>query len=279
MNDLARVIEETEPISLNQMNETAALMEREERKYFVPAPLLAEALRRVRGLRVLQIDGMRYHRYTSIYYDTANLLFLRQHVQGRRIRHKVRIRAYASGESFLEVKGKGPRGETVKQRCGLAGAVDLGPMERQFVDDLLRARGGSGALQQVLTTTYTRVTFVMGTDRITCDLDLRFSPAARPEAAGRSLRESRGSRDVLVETKTDSSGRGFDALLRSVGIRPVSMSKYSVGMALTGREVPTNRWSRVLRRQFGHDPGGGRLNVHSLLRRNDTGVTTAIVRS
>jgi hypothetical protein len=36
-------------------------------------------------------------------------------------------------------------------------------------------------------------------------------------------------------------------------VRPVSVSKYCVGVALLHPEVPANPWQRMLRRNFGYD--------------------------
>lgn len=276
MSTFPEIVAAAEPISLAELNSTAALMSRSEQKYFVPPDLLAQILTDLGGVKVLQIDGVRHHEYSSVYFDTGNLLFFRQHVQGRRIRHKVRIRSYSSGESFLEVKAKGGRGQTVKERIRLPHGPHLGAEAREFIDRHLGHPGASHALSKVLTTIYTRVTFAVGPDRVTCDFNLRFQPfrAGRPYGAGHE-----GPTQILVETKTATGRSRVDSELTSAGIRPTSVSKYGVGIALGFPDVPTNRWNRVLRHQFDHTPEETPLNVHSLLRMKEAGVTTAMVSS
>lgn len=268
---LDHLIADLPGVSLAQLNEGAALMTRTDQKYFVPRDILAGLMEEFRGVAILDIDGIRRHEYSSTYYDTPNLLFLRQHVQGRRTRHKVRTRTYASGLSFLEVKAKSGRGETVKERITWSGQ-DLDATARGFLDPHLASPGLSLRLRPMLHSSYRRVTLLQGQNRITCDFDLAFAAPG-----GRVIHG--GNTDVLVETKT-ATGRGaVDRYLHTRGIRPVSVSKYGVGVALAYPRVPANRWHRVLREHFGQVRTEPALNVHSLLSRNVTGVTAAIVRS
>src|SRR5699024_3104427 len=114
-----RVVAGARPVTLEELTAEAELMTRVDRKYFVPLDVLGELLSRYSGLRVLQIGEERTHAYESLYFDTPGALFFRQHAQGRRRRYKVRIRTYADGEAFLEVKAKSGRGDTVKNRVPL----------------------------------------------------------------------------------------------------------------------------------------------------------------
>jgi hypothetical protein len=96
----------------------AELLTRVDRKYLLPADLLPALLAGLdEGFDVLQIDGRRVSRYTSTYFDSADLSCFREHRQGRRRRFKVRTRTYLdSGECWLEVKVKTAGGETCKER-------------------------------------------------------------------------------------------------------------------------------------------------------------------
>lgn len=281
-----RVVASSKPISLEKMNAEASLMTRLDQKYFVPREVLGELLARYSGLRILEIGSERVHDYRSTYFDTSDFRFFRDHVQDRRHRNKVRIRTYATGDSFLEVKSKGKRGITVKERIPLAGAQELDPSALAFVEQQIpRMPGVSAELLPVLESHYDRATFLHGGNRITCDLGLRFV-AAGPRAGRAPV--AHGPAEVLVETKSATGQSPIDRDLRSLGIRPVSVSKYGVGMCLIYPQLPSNKWHRVLRRYFREAlersralPGrqaDGR-NVQNLLSRNDTGVTTAIMMS
>src|SRR5690625_5695567 len=145
--------------------------------------------------------------------------------------------------------------------------------------------GVSDELLPVLESHYDRATFLHGGNRITCDLGLRFV-AAGPRAGRAPV--AHGPAEVLVETKSATGQSPIDRDLRSLGIRPVSVSKYGVGMCLLYPELPANKWHRVLQRYFRGGPQRagsapdqrlGRRNVQNLLSRNDTGVTTPIMMS
>ena len=282
---LERVAASATPISLAEMNTEAALMTRLDQKYFVPRELLGELLAEYSGLRILEIGRERVHEYRSTYFDTPGFHFFRHHVQDRRHRNKVRIRTYATGDSFLEVKSKGGRGETVKERIALPGAPKLDAPALEFIEQQIpRMPGVAAELRPVLESHYDRATFLQGGNRITCDLDLQFISAG---TAGRAER-AEGPNEVLVETKSATGQSRIDRDLRSLGIRPVSVSKYGVGMCLLYPELPANKWHRVLQRYFRGGPQRagsapdqrlGRRNVQNLLSRNDTGVTTPIMMS
>lgn len=245
------VIDHAASISLERMNERAGLMTRLDQKYFVPRDVLGEILEGYRGLRVLEINGTRAHRYASTYLDTPEFKFFRQHTQGRRHRNKVRFRTYSTGEAFLEVKSKGTRGVTVKERIPVppsrAGGRGLDGPARAFIDEQIPGHPGlSENLVPVLDTHYDRVTVLQGGNRLTCDLNLRFVAEGGAEV--------RGPDDVLVETKSATGRSPIDHAFRSVGIRPVSVSKYGVGMSLH-YPLPSNTWHRVLTRHFGAAEG------------------------
>lgn len=246
---IERVTGVVEPIGLDEVLATAELQTRVDRKYFVPAGVFREFASALAGrLRVLEIDGRRVFGYESVYFDTARLSSYRDHVQRRRRRFKVRTRTYTdSGQCLFEVKLEGHRGATVKERVPHpAEARDrLTDDAAAYLDRTLMAaydRPAPEGLRPVLTTCYQRSTFTVPADgaRLTCDVGL----LCRDGAA--SVRDT-GSH-VLVESK--AGGSGADRLLRELGVRAVSMSKYCVGVAALHPGVPSNPWRRTLRRHF-----------------------------
>ena len=59
------------PVALDEMESTAALLTRRDRKYIVPLAVAAELVDRLEAAcRVLEIDGRRRFRYESVYFDT-----------------------------------------------------------------------------------------------------------------------------------------------------------------------------------------------------------------
>ncbi|MFD2083348.1 VTC domain-containing protein [Actinopolymorpha cephalotaxi] len=241
-------------VDLPTVLEQAALQTRVDRKYLVPAQSFTELLTRL-GERysVLEIDGRRLFQYESVYFDTPQLHLYRQHLQGRRLRYKVRTRTYVdSGICMFEVKLKGRRSQTAKARFPHPAEhrAALTDEAHRLLDDLLHAEYGIGApeLAPVVTTRYLRGTLVdlAEGNRFTCDLDLVCQHRGRT---------ADGLTDqILVESKTVTGNSTADRILRELGVRPVSISKYCVALALLNPTVVTNPWNRVLRHHFDWRP-------------------------
>lgn len=231
-----------EPISLAELNAQAELMTRVDRKYFVPRTLLSSLLSQVEDeFRVLQIGSERVFEYRTVYFDTPDFMFFRQHAQGRRHRFKVRTRTYSnSGDCRLEVKSKGYRGQTVKERITHENPHELDQESHDFITSITGE--DSALLRPVLETVYHRVTLCHDDQRVTCDLNLECR-------AGDA--KHYGPNDVLVETKSSGARGPIDRLLHSSGVRPHSVSKYCVSASLLYPELPSNAWRRTMSRYFG----------------------------
>lgn len=246
------VVEGLPGISLEEVIGLADLQTRVDRKYLVPLPVFMRFISMVGDrLTALDIESLRVFDYESIYFDTTCLTAYRQHAHGRRRRFKVRTRAYLdSDECVLEVKTEGGRGQTVKERLPypMAHRHVLTTDGREFVMDHLTDPVAVPALTEVVTTAYSRATLVdpVGGIRMTCDVDMFFfddvSACHGPQNC------------VLIESKTVGAAAFTDAALWQLGQRPLSISKYCVGMALLRPELPANRWNRELRTHFGWQP-------------------------
>lgn len=234
-------------ISLDDVVENAALQTRVDKKFLLtPEQFTALTARLGDEFLVMQIDGLRTFRYRSTYFDTPDFEQYVAHRQGRRRKYKVRSRTYVDTDlCMFEVKTKGRRGTTVKHRReqSMADADVLTPENHDFVAEVLAQEYGQAVpkLQPVLHNAYRRATFVNPRDgeRVTCDVELHF--------ANETARVY-GPDMIIVETKS-ADGRGVsDQALAELGIRPVSMSKYCLGIASLNPELPANKWSRLLRR-------------------------------
>jgi hypothetical protein len=165
---------------------------------------------------------------------------------------KVRTRAYLdSGACLLEFKSVGPRGETVKERypIPLASRYELDAPALALARDSVGRCIATDDLRRVMTTVYRRATLVdtaRGT-RVTCDVALEF-------CNGASRRFGPVDGIVVLESKTAGPQSQIDRTLRRLGWRPVSLSKYCVGMAVLDPGLPANRWNRELRTHFGWTP-------------------------
>lgn len=232
-------------VTLEEMQERAALQSRFDRKYILPADearWLLETL--APQARALEIDGIRHFTYESHYFDTPELVsYLRTAYRHRR-RFKVRTRTYVdSGTCWLEVKVPGPRGSTVKYR--VPHAADQHPAG-EFLDEVFTRHGIAGTdhagLAPTLRTAYLRFALLLpGDSRLTVDTELHWT------ADGRELRLP----DIaIVESKTGSTASHADRRLWSRGHRPVAISKYATGLAALRADLPAAPWRRVLRRHF-----------------------------
>jgi hypothetical protein len=244
---MAGVAAELAPVGLEDVPE---LMSRVDHKYVVNLATMARLAAELGDrFSVLGIDGRRQFRYTSTYFDTPDLLTFRQHRQDRRRRFKVRTRTYLDGGGrWLELKLNGARGSTDKRRI----PYDVGPPEvltRQamdFVGDTLITELRvvvPETLGPVLSTDYRRVTLIdrIGNARLTCDTALLCHDGRREVPARRDR--------VLLESKSADGRAMADKVLRELGVRPVSVSKYCLAVAAL-HGLPANRWRPVMRGYF-----------------------------
>ncbi|MFI6918981.1 polyphosphate polymerase domain-containing protein [Nonomuraea spiralis] len=235
------------PVGLDDVPE---LMSRMDHKYVVGVTTMARLAAELGGrFSVLRIGTLRQFRYTSTYFDTPDLLTFRQHRQERRRRFKVRTRTYLDGGGrWLELKLNGTRGSTDKHRIpyDAAPACELTAEAMRFVGETLVNELGMAApetLGPVLSTDYRRVTLIdrAGKARLTCDTGLFCHDGERGVPARRDR--------VLLESKSADGRAVVDRVLRGLGVRPVSVSKYCVAVAVL-RGVPANRWQPVMRGYF-----------------------------
>lgn len=244
-----------EPVDLAQLNTAAALQTRVDRKYLLHRTALASVLAELpAGTRVLDIDGERSLRYASQYFDTPSLDSYYGAARGRRRRFKVRSRTYVdSGGSYLEVKTRGGRAVTVKDRVPVHGDV-LDSDAVAYASELLAGAGIpdaprlADALVPVLVTRYRRATLLLpateahDASRGTIDTELAWI-----SHDGRMLRLPAS---VIVETKSGQRAGALDRALWRQRHRPATVSKYGTGMAALHPTLPSNKWRSALTTHF-----------------------------
>lgn len=242
--------------TLAEVLDAAELLNRVDNKYLLPVELFPRFVDALEGrFCVLDMGGLRAFAYESVYFDTETYALFRHHQQGRRRRFKARTRTYVdSGSSMFEVKLKSGRGATVKSRIEhpFEARNALTETARTFLDETIGADFSvtSADLAPRIETRYRRATLVdlSAGARVTCDVDL-----VCDEVTADGGRTVNAGRWIIVETKT-TDGRGVaDTALRTLGLRPVRMSKYCMAVALLNPHLPANRWSRTLRHYYGYD--------------------------
>ncbi|SHI58044.1 VTC domain-containing protein [Tessaracoccus bendigoensis DSM 12906] len=255
------------PITLPELLTEAELLTRFDRKYLLDPRQTQTLLQEFDPhTRVLEIDGRRCFRYESVYFDTPDLLSYRQAAHARRHRFKVRTRSYLdSGQAFLEVKVRGDREVTVKDRIGydLCTRDQLTDSGRDYTEDTLHQLGMDRSvaeqLHPTLVTRYGRITLLPPEPgvRVTIDTDLSWSAIhsartahARVADGGDDSRSLALPDLVIVETKSGAHPSSIDRLLWRSGHRPLSISKYGTGLAALRGDLPSNKWARILRHHF-----------------------------
>jgi hypothetical protein len=241
------------PVSLRELDATAALQTRVDRKYALTSEEAHTLLATLAPTaRVLDIDGARSHGYASTYFDTPDMLAFRLTARRRRRRFKVRTRTYVdSGARFLEVKCRGSRGVTVKHRQPHDDAARIGAGVG-FVADRLRAAhiGGeapgarASSLAPVLATAFQRTTLLLPDARLTADTGLVWTLLA--DRTGDGTRCAAFPLTVVETKSAGSAPSSADRILWRAGHRPDRISKFGTGLALLDPTLPDHPWRRLL---------------------------------
>lgn len=238
-------LEDLPSACLTEVVAAADLQHRVDRKYLVDTRALTELVGALEPTHhVLRIDGREATTYRTVYFDTPELASWRAHIQRRRRRWKVRIRSYVEdGLHRLEIKTKDGRGATVKHAQPLSEVA----LDAEFADQVL-ADIGAKARSRDLTPT-AEVTCVRSTladltsgTRVTLDRALSITRHGRVARLADAYH--------LVETKGGPHLGLADRILLGLGLRPISLSKYVIGLSLLDPLLPGNDLRRIARRHF-----------------------------
>lgn len=232
---LGRGLARFDPISIDGLDERAALLRRVDRKYVVGRQGLVELVERLReGHLLLSIDGRRTFDYRSVYFDTPDRRCFVDHVADRTPRFKARTRLYRdTGTCVFEVKLKRSDGEMDKRQVEHPSdrGDELTEGDLQCVGEALSDAGleRPRRLDPTLVTSFTRITFAARErpERLTCDLRVSLFRLDGPVAR---IRDGL----VVVETKTEDGQSPADRALEEAGAERISLSKYRVGIGLVG---------------------------------------------
>lgn len=226
--------------SLAEMNKSI-LMDRVDSKFVVAAELLPRILQESRqDYSLLDIDGVKHSDYSNVYFDTDDFTYYRSHHNGKLNRIKVRHRHYVdSGTAFLEIKFKSNKQRTQKTRMQVSTDPAVAIAES---GDFLAQQGISqpDKLLPSQVVGYKRLCLVSEKleERVTLDTRASF---VDPQSGCKIVLDD----VVIIELKQRRINRQspFYRLLRSLGVRPQSFSKYCAGVSLTTENrVKTNRF-------------------------------------
>ena len=242
------VLQGLPPITLAEMD-SIRLMNRIDTKYVTHEAVLVELLREAahHGYRALETAAGKCSPYDSVYFDTVSLAMYRMHLHRKLVRQKIRTRMYVNdGQTFLEIKKKNNHGRTRKKRMGIPseGFRDFrGEAERE--DFVTRLTGYPVAeLHPSVETLFRRITLVNAamTERLTIDTALRF--VHLPSGLERTLGNA-----VVIELKQDGRAASeMKGILLDLRVKPLRMSKYCIGTALTDPTAPKHRFKLKIRK-------------------------------
>ena len=240
------ILNEMTPISLDEMS-AVKLMNRVDTKYVADDLTVTKLFSLIKDdYYVQEIDGKRVAAYDSIYYDTVDNHMYIIHQDKKLKRDKLRVRNYVdTGTYFCEVKHKNNHGRTKKKRVEVGENVfhDLKCDEktREFVEKELPEYDFDG-FEKKMSTSFERITVVNKgkTERITVDFNVRFHNFENGNDNGIAPL-------VVMELKRDGRCESiFQKTLFELRVKPLSISKYCIGRALTDKTLKQNRFKKKI---------------------------------
>ena len=233
------------PITLEEMKDVK-LMNRVDTKYLVTSDQLLAILKGIGSHYYAQVvEGNRLSPYSTIYYDTPDLMMYTIHHDRHLVRDKVRVRTYIDSKlTFCEVKHKTNKGRTKKKRIEVPYGTDVitDPEASAFLAERQPYRVDS--LRPSLETAFSRFTLVNHdmTERLTIDCNLVFNNCVTGTSANMGDL-------VIMELKQDGRARSLlKEVLFDLRIKPYNISKYCIGTAMSRPDVKQNRFKKKIRK-------------------------------
>ncbi len=240
------ILDEFTPIGLKDIGK-ANFMNRVDTKFPLRTDTLFEKILPdiIHDYYIVEIKGLRYMGYRTVYFDTPDNMFFRSHHNGKLDRYKVRKRTYLdTGNVFLEVKHKNNKGKTKKKRIEIStGLNEIYPEEYDFLRELIPYEPES--LKAVIENHFHRITLVrkdMG-ERCTIDCELGFG-----DGQGNPSTETNGFSMVELKHEAGAPKSPLQNVLARYKIRQTGFSKYCIGRVLSMQEgIKHNRFKPKVR--------------------------------
>ena len=231
---IQHILETYRPFSLEKA-ETVRLMHRVDTKYILRTIDAVGLLYDIRKYyHVLEIASQRKGTYTSVYYDTSDRQMFYAHITGRLPRYKVRERLYSqNGLKFFEIKQKSNKGRTSKRRKAIS---ECSSEANNWIHN--QSPFHADELTPTLIIYFDRITLINNqqTERVTLDFNLHF---CTPSGDVTPVYD----RVAIIELKQDKTvDSPLKKYLRRKSIHSGGISKYCVGMFLTGSETNFKRY-------------------------------------
>jgi hypothetical protein len=240
MQQIQQILNTFESVSLQDLD-AVKLQNRIDTKYMLTIQELEQVLHEIqKNQKVLEIDDTRLFTYKTVYFDTPDFRFYKDHHNGCINRVKVRCREYVESHLVMyEIKRKLFGTRTDKQRKVIAQLPEQIPQEDYALIGYKRLN--AQPIEKKMTNEFRRITLTNKefTERITIDLDIRLSNEHEtihlPEIAVIEVKQ--GKTDVFSHTIQ---------VLKKFGIRESSFSKYAIGTALLEKTLKHNAFKPIL---------------------------------
>lgn len=240
MQQILQILNTFESVSLQDLD-AVKLQNRIDTKYMLTIQELEKVLHEIqKNQKVLEIDDTRLFTYKTVYFDTPDFRFYKDHHNGCINRVKVRCREYVDSHLVMyEIKRKLFGTRTDKQRKVIAQLPEQISQEDYALIGYKRLN--AQPVEKKMTNEFRRITLTNKefTERITIDLDIRLSNEHEtihlPEIAVIEVKQ--GKTDVFSHTIQ---------VLKKFGIRESSFSKYAIGTALLEKTLKHNAFKPIL---------------------------------
>ncbi len=224
--------------------EGKSLMTRVDKKYLVSIKDFDNLMLDLENeFDVLEIDGIRFLPYKTIYYDDANFNLYNHARLKKPKRFKLRERIYEhSGNGYFEIKYKSKGKVTIKERIALV-TQNLVSNEDLFSNEVFLQKWNINFAdyKSILDIYYKRVTFVSKTSecRVTMDFNLKYK-------YNEKLMLYEDMIVVEIKSNTFNDKNLVTSNLKKIGAKKISFSKYGVGLALCNDNLNTNGFAKQL---------------------------------
>jgi hypothetical protein len=241
LNNIEQILNRFDSVSLEELDRVK-LQNRIDSKFIMSEAELALVLEGIRKEQmVLEIDNKRLFEYKTIYFDTPDFQFFKDHHNGCINRVKVRCREYVDSHlCFYEIKRKLYGTRTDKQRKIITELFNEVPDEEYDLIEYKRLQ--NKPIEKKLSNSFNRITLTNNdfTERITIDLSIQFSDGT----TNMPLEDV-----VVIEVKQGKTNHFSNTIqvLKSLGIRPSGFSKYAIGVSLLYPEIKHNNFNPILR--------------------------------
>lgn len=228
-------------LPLSEISGDILFADRKDIKYILNIKDVSKVFQKLKDDYVIIVNQDKIiSQYHTRYYDTEDYNFYSDHQRGKLNRHKIRIRTYQDGKSFLEVKKKNNRGTTIKERVEIDLASFRIEDHESFMINVTSKK--LPPLDEKLNVSYMRLTFFHRSlsEKLTFD----FSYEAFFQNEKIKMDEL-----VIIESKGKYPMRStFNNVMKDMKILPVSFSKYCYGICKLRSSAKINNFLPQLRK-------------------------------